>query len=52
MSSDIVQMFRHIEMTCGVLCGRVILLPFILLLVVPCGMYLNYDEDLDVLVEF
>ena len=30
--------------------GRVILLPFILF-VVPCGTFLNYDEDIDILVE-
>ena len=52
MPSDIIQMFCHIEMTSWVLYRRVILLPFILLFVVPCGMYLNYDEAVDILVEF
>ena len=52
MSSDIIQMFCNIEMTCGVLYRRVILLPFILLFVVPCGLYLNYNADVDILVEF
>ena len=51
VSSDIIQMFCHI--VDGVMCfGRVILLPFILLFVVPCGTYLNYDEEVDILVEF
>ena len=30
----------------------VILLLFILLFMVPCGMYLNYDEDVDISVQF
>ena len=43
-------MFCHIvvDVECY---GRVILLPFILL-VVPCGTYLNYDEAIDILVKF
>ena len=45
-------MFRHIAMTCRVLNRRMILLPFILLFVVPCGTYLIYDEDVDILLEF
>ena len=44
-------MFCHIVDDVGCY-GRVILLPFILLFVVPCGTYLNYDEDVDILVEF
>ena len=44
-------MFCHIVDDVGCY-GRVILLPFILLFVVPCGTYLNYDEDLDILVKF
>ena len=50
MSSGMVQMFCHIVDDVGCY-GRVILLPFILF-VVPCGTYLNNDEDIDVLVEF
>ena len=44
-------MFCHIvdDMGCY---GRVILLPVILLFVVSCGTYLNYDEDFDILEEF
>ena len=44
-------MFCHIVDDVGCY-GRVILLPFILLFVVPCGTYLNYDEDVDILIEF
>ena len=44
-------MFCHIVDAMGCY-GSVILLPFILLFVVPCGTYLNYDEDVDILVEF
>ena len=44
-------MFCHIVDDVGCY-GRVILLPFILLFVVPCGTYLNYDEDIGILVEF
>ena len=51
VSSGIIQMFCHIVDDVGCY-GRVILLPFILLFVVPCGTYLNYDEDVDILVEF
>ena len=51
MSSDIIQMFCHIVDDLGC-CGRVILLPFIFLFVVPCGTFLNYGEDVDILVEF
>ena len=47
MSSDIIQMFGHTEMTCAVFYRRVILLPFFLLFVVPCGTYLNNDDDVD-----
>ena len=51
VSSGIIQMFCHI--VDGVGCyGRVILLPLYVLFVVPCGTYLNYDEDVDILVEF
>ena len=50
MSSGIVQMFCHIVDDVGCY-GRVILLHFILF-VVPCGTFLNYDEDVDILVEF
>ena len=49
--SGIIQVFCHIVDDVGCY-GRVILLPFILLFVVPCGTYLNYDEDVDILVEF
>ena len=51
VSSGIIKMFCHIVDDVGCY-GRVILLPFILLFVVPCGTYLNYDEDVDILVEF
>ena len=44
-------MFCHIVDDVGCY-GRVILLPFILLFVVPCSTYLNYDEDVDIKVEF
>ena len=44
-------MFCHIVDDVGCY-GRVSLLPFILLFVVPCGTYLNYDEDVVILVEF
>ena len=47
MSSGIVQMFCHIVDDVGCY-GRIILLPYILLFVVPCGTYLNYDEDVDI----
>ena len=47
MSANIIPMFCHIEMTRGVLCRIVILLSIILLFLVPCGMYLNSDEDVD-----
>ena len=50
MSSGIIQIFCHIVDEAGCY-GRVILLPFILF-VVPYGTYLNYDEDIDILVEF
>ena len=50
MSSGIIQTFCHIVDDVGCY-GSVILLPFILF-VVPCGTYLNYDEDIDILVEF
>ena len=50
VSSGIVQMFCHIVDDVGCY-GRVILLPFILF-VVSCGTFLNYDEDIDILVEF
>ena len=43
-------MFRHIVDDVGCY-GRVILLPFTLF-VVPCGTYLNYDEDIDTSLEF
>ena len=43
-------MFCHIVDDVGCY-GRVILLPFIFF-VVPCGTFLNYDEDVDILVEF
>ena len=48
MSSDIIQMFCHIEMNCAILYRRVILLSFILLCVEPFDTYLNYDEDVDI----
>ena len=51
VSSGIIQAFCHIVDDVGCY-GRVILLPFILLFVVPCGTFLNYDEDIDILVEF
>ena len=44
-------MFCHIVYDVGCY-GRVILLPSIFLFVVPCGTFLNYDEDVDILVEF
>ena len=44
-------MFCHIVDDVGCY-GRVILLPFILLFVVPCSTYLNCDEDVDIKVEF
>ena len=50
VSSGRIQMFCHIVDDVGCY-GRVILLPFISF-VVPCGTYLNYDEDIDILVEF
>ena len=43
-------MFCHIVDDLGCY-GRVILLPFTFLFVVPRGTYLNYDEDVDILVE-
>ena len=51
VSSGINQMFCHIvdDMGCY---GRVILLPFYFVFVLPCGTFLNYDEDVDILVEF
>ena len=48
VSSSIIQVFCHIVDDVGCY-GIVILLPFILF-VVPCGTYLNYDEDIDILV--
>ena len=39
-------MFCHIVDDVGCY-GRVILLP-LFLFVVPCGTYLNYDEDIDI----
>ena len=48
VSSGIIQVFCHIVDDVGCY-GIVILLPFILF-VVPCGTYLNYDEDIDILV--
>ena len=43
--------FCHIVYDVGCY-GRVILLPFYFLFVVPCSTFLNYDEDVDILVEF
>ena len=51
VSLGIIQMFCHIVDDVGCY-GRVILLPFILLFVVLCGTYLNYDEDVDILEAF
>ena len=44
-------MFCHIVDDVGCY-GKIILLPFILLFVVPCGTYLNYDEDIDIYESF
>ena len=46
MSSGIVQMFCHTVDDVG--CSS----PLYFLFVVPCGTFLNYDEDVDILVEF
>ena len=48
VASDIIQMFCHIVDDVGCY-GRVILLP---LFVVLYGTFLNYDEDVNILVEY
>ena len=47
VSSGIVQVFCHIVDDTGCY-GIVILLPFISLFVITCGMFLNFDEDVDI----
>ena len=48
MSSGIVQMFCHIVDDVGVL-WKSYSSPLCFVFVVPCGTFLNYDEDVDIL---
>ena len=51
MSSAMIQVFVILYMTFGVVIEELCPSPLLFLCVVPFGMYLDYDEDIGILVE-
>ena len=50
MPSVIVRVFVILYLAFGVVIGELCPSPLLFLCVVPFGMYLDYDEDIDILV--